>query len=110
MDYISVLDKLRSLGYLVERKSPHHHRIECVLDLYSRYRWHNLATDNRGTWHDLSSEKRFESLCRFIDKQVMIADAILDREIAAGHVQEEEKQHGPWLNESNKPWFTKVQR
>lgn len=106
MDYLGILSKLKSMGYLVEKLSPHRHRIECVLDLYSKARWHNLATDNRGSWHGME----LENLRHFIDKQVMIADAILDREIAAGRVQEEEKQHGPWLNESNKPWFTKVQR
>lgn len=77
------MDALRAKGYQVEKLTPYQYRVECVFDLYIiRFRWHNIADGNRGSWHGMDANQ----LCGLIDKNVAIADAILDREIAAGHV------------------------
>jgi hypothetical protein len=77
---------LERRGYKVEKLTPYQYRIECVFDLYViRFRWHNIANNTRGSWHGLNEQQ----LTNLIDQQVAIADAILDREIAAGRITEE---------------------
>lgn len=77
---------LKARGYQVEKLTPYQYRIEAVFDLYIiRFRWHNIADGNRGSWHGLNEQQ----LTKLIDQQVAIADVILDREIAAGRITEE---------------------
>lgn len=101
------INALKANGYQVERLTPYQYRVESVFDLYIiRFRWHNIANGERGGWRGTS----VEGLQKLIDRHVAIADAILDREIAAGHVIEEPVNQGPYVrgkDVDSKIWWTK---
>jgi len=81
-----IMKALERRGYEVKRLSHYQYRLECVFDLYTvRFRWHNIANNTRGSWHGMNENQ----LCELINQQVVIADAILDRMIAAGEITED---------------------
>jgi len=81
-----IMKALERRGYEVKRLSHYQYRLECVFDLYTvRFRWHNIANNTRGSWHGMNENQ----LCELINQQVAIADAILDRMIAAGEITED---------------------
>jgi hypothetical protein len=91
MLFNKLFDQLRKRGYEIKELSKTHYRVEAVLDLYPvRCRWHNIATGKRGDWIHL---RREPDMVKFIDQQVALADAILDKAIADGKfVDEPEKK------------------
>jgi len=105
-----LFNRLEKRGYEIKKLTSTHYRVEAVLDLYPVHdRWHNIADGNRGSWRDLKTDHQ---IAAFIDAQIAIADAILDKAIADdpllltildGLPTEPQPPGKKWL--TKEPWF-----